>query len=429
MRDLVRIADDDLKELTVGQRLRMFGAIAIAMTCGIVSLHGMKVLFTDSKEVPLPGMNQLPGQIAWATALVAMLVVVTFLVRGVIKRRLQWAIAISLLIHFLLCLSVSVVEFRGPLLIPTAAADLPGATPEEFTMPDYAGEEIPNSNPVWEQQSDSETPDNNVDLERAEMQIADAEKPQPVDAGQTQDVEKLESMERQEQVKLAADAAAEMARQEKESDLPTPQQADAPDVATADSAQPMLDVQMEQAKQSSAAPSTDREQTEIASSAQQPESAELRARRAEAAVNPEDVQADMAPKSNTEPEAAMAASEDVNVSTSDAQKMDVREQPIEIARQQAHSAVLREGIGSRPHHCRVARRRHGRLPHQGVVDQNRFIAVIGEISARDSHDVTVQQPGIEQFPDDESDAPGMMEVIHVARAVGIDPRQHGDDGR
>ncbi len=346
MRDLVRIADDDLKELTAGQRLRMFGAISIAMACGIVSLQGMVVLFTDAKVVPLPGMNQLLGQIAWATALVAMLVAVTFLVRGVIKRRLQWAIAISLLIHFLLCLSVSVVEFRGPLLIPAAAADLPGATPEEFTMPDYAGEETPNEESVWKQQSDSETPENNVDLERAEMQIADASKPQPVDATQAQDVEKLEAMERQEQVKLAADAAAEMERQENENDLPTPQQADAPDVATADSAQAMLDVQIEQAKQSSEAPATEREQTEIASAAQQLESAELRAQRAEAAINPEDVQADMAQKSNTELEAATAASDDVKVSTSDAQKMDVREQQIEIARQQATAASGSTGDSS-----------------------------------------------------------------------------------
>ena len=74
MRDLVRIADDDLKDLTAGQRLRMFGAISIALACGIVALQGMAVLFTDAKVVPLPGMDQLPGQIAWATALVVMLV-------------------------------------------------------------------------------------------------------------------------------------------------------------------------------------------------------------------------------------------------------------------------------------------------------------------------------------------------------------------
>ncbi|MEJ7591912.1 MAG: hypothetical protein WKF77_10210 [Planctomycetaceae bacterium] len=339
MRDLVRIADDDLQELTAGQRLRMFTAISVAVACGIVALQGMAVLFTDAKVVPLPGMNQLPGQIAWATALVAMLVAVTFLVRGVIKRRLQWAIAISLLIHFLLCLSVSVVEFRGPRPLPAAAAELPGATPEEFTLPDYAGEETPNSESEWKQQSESETPENHIDVERVEMEIADADKVKPVDATQPQDVEKLESMERQEQVKLAADAAAEMKRQAVEQELPTTQQVDSPDVAASESAQPTLEVQLDQVKQSSEAPETEREQTEIASADQQLESTRLQARRAEAAINPEDVPAEMAPKSNTAAEAAMAATEDVKVATSDAKNVDVREQQIEISRQQAAAAA------------------------------------------------------------------------------------------
>ncbi len=338
MRDLVRIADDDLKDLTPGQRLRMFGAISIALTCGIVSLRGMAILFTDAQVVPLPGMDQLPGQIAWATALVAMLVAVTILVRGVIQRRLQWAIAISLLIHFLLCLSVSVVEFRGPHPIPSAAEELPGATPEEFTLPDYAGEEASHSDAVWKQQSESATPDNNVDVAHAEMEIADANKPQPDDAKQAPTVEKLEPMERQEQVKLTDDAAAEMERQANESNLPTPQPADAPDVTTAESAQPMLDVRMDQAKQSSEVPMTEREQTEIVSADQQLESAKLQAQRTEEASSPEDVHADMAAKTNTRPEAAMAASEDVKVATSDAQQIDVREQQLEIARQQAAAA-------------------------------------------------------------------------------------------
>lgn len=308
MRDLVRIADDDLKDLTAGQRLRMFGAISIALTCGIVSLQGMAILFTDAKVILLPGMDQLLGQIAWATALVAMLVAVTILVRGVIKHRLQWAIAASLGIHFLLCLSVSVVEFRGPRPIPALAAELPGATPEEFTLPDYAGEETPNSDSVWKQQSETATPDNNVDIERIEMEIADANKPQTDDPTQAPTVEKVEPMERREQVRLAADAAAEMERQATESDLPTPQKADTPDVTTADSAQPMLDVQMDQAQQSSEAPMAEREQSEIAAADQPLESVKLQAQRTEAAINPEDVQGDMAAKTNTGPEAAMARS-------------------------------------------------------------------------------------------------------------------------
>ena len=338
MRDLVRIADDDLRELTAGQRLRMFAAICLAMACGIVALHGMAVLFTNAKVVPLPGMDQVPGQIGWASALVGMLAAVTLLVRGVIKRRLQWGIAVSLLIHFLLCLSVSVVEFRGPRPIPVAATEVPGATPEEFTLPDYAGEEAPNSDSAWKRQSDTSTPDNNVDVERSEMEIADAEKPKPVDATPPQDIEKLESMERQEQVKLAAAAATEIERRAKESELPMLHPADAPDVITADSAQPMLDVQIDQTKQSSAAPTTEHEQTEIASPEPRLESAKLQAQRAGAAITPEDVQADMAAKTAARLEATMADSKDVMVATSDVQEMNVREHQITIARQQAAAA-------------------------------------------------------------------------------------------
>ncbi len=338
MRDLVRIADDDLKELTPGQCLRMAGAICIAIACGIVSLQGMVIFFTDAQVVQLPGMNQLPGQLAWATALVAMLVAVTILVRGVIKRRLQWAIAISLLIHFVVCLSVSVVEFGGPLPISAAAAELDAATSEEFTLPDYAGEETSDSDAVWRQQSDVPVPDKNVDVERTEMEIAEANKPQPVDATQAPAVEKLEPLERQEPVKLTAEAAAEMDRQATTSELPTPQPVDAPDVATANSVQPLLNVQLNNAKQSSEAPMSERELTEIASAVQQLESAELQAQRAAAVSSPEDVQSSMASKSNAALEAATVASEVVDVATSDAQQMNVTELEIEIARQQPEAA-------------------------------------------------------------------------------------------
>ena len=110
MRDLIRLSEEELQELTTPQRLRMFVAIGVSLACGIVSLQGMAALFTDATVVPLPGMQHTGGQIAWAAALVAMLILVTFLIRGVIKRRLQWAIGLSLLLHFLLCLSMTTVS-------------------------------------------------------------------------------------------------------------------------------------------------------------------------------------------------------------------------------------------------------------------------------------------------------------------------------
>ncbi len=340
MRDLVRISDAELQELTSGQRLRMFGAISIAVACGIVSLQGMAALFTDAKVVPLPGMNRLEGQIGWAAALVAMLVAVTFLVRGVIKRRLQWGIALSLLIHFLLCASMSVVEFRGPEPIPATANELLGATAEEFTMPDYAGQETPNSDALWQQQSDTATPENSVEAERAQMEIAETDKPQTDAAAQPQeqDVEKLENMQRQEQVKLAADAAAKMERQAQESDQPIQQPADAPKVTTADSAQPVLDVQMQRKKQQTDAPKSEREQTEIAAADQSVEAVKIEAQQSDAEITLEEVQTNMSPKANAQLEAAMAERENIEVTSADAQEMTLTEQQINVTRQQAAAA-------------------------------------------------------------------------------------------
>ncbi|MDA1231442.1 MAG: hypothetical protein O2856_11760, partial [Planctomycetota bacterium] len=328
MRDLVGISDAELQELTIGQQLRMFGAISVAIVCGIVSLQGMVTLFTEAKDVSLPGMNQLGGQIAWTTALVAMLAAVTFLERGVIKRRLQWAIALSLLIHFLLCVSMSVVEFRGPKPISATAAELLGTTAEEFTLPDYAGQETPTSDALWQQQSDTATPENNVDVERAETVIADSNKPQPANTPQptSESVEKLEKMERQEQVKLAADATAEMERQTRGNELPAQHQADAPNVTTPASALPMLDVQIGQAKQQMNLPTSEREKTEFASSEQKVEAAKLEAQRDDASIQPKNVQFTSTPRARTDAKAAMSANEDVKVSSSDAQQVNLREQ-------------------------------------------------------------------------------------------------------
>ncbi len=348
MRDLVSLSDAELQELTSGQRLRMFGAISIAVACGIVSLQGMVALFTDASAVPLPGMNRLEGQIGWAAALVAMLVAVTFLVRGVIKRRLQWGIALSLLIHFLLCASMSVVEFRGPQPIPVASNEPLGATAEEFTMPDYAGQENPSSDALWQQQSDTATPENSVELERAQMEIAETDKQQSEAAAEqvAQVVEKLENIQREEQVKLAADAAAEMERQVQERNEPLPQPADAPTVETKASAQAMLDVQLEQEKQKTDAPRSERAQTEIAAAAQSVKAAQIEAQKSEAEITPEEVQASMSPKAKADLEAAMAQNENIEVAAADAQEMELTEQQVKVTRQQAAAASGSSGAPS-----------------------------------------------------------------------------------
>ena len=101
----------------------------------------------------------------------------------------------------------------------------------------------------------------------------------------------------------------------------------------------------------------------------------------------------------------------------------------EIAGQQAHPAVGREGVAGGPHHRGVARHGDGGLPHQRIVDEDRFIAIVREVGPRDGHDVTVEEAGIEQFADNEPDATGVVEVVHITRAIGINPRQHRNGRR
>lgn len=345
MRDLVRISDEDVPELTGSQHLRMFLAFSIAVVCAVVSLQGVAVLFTEAELVPLPGMRQLGGQIAWGSALVAMLVAVTFLIRGVVKRRLQWAIAISLLIHFLLCLSVSVVEFHG--LKPTAAKEAGRSTEirDEFTLPDYAGEEVSDADSPWRQQTDPVTPDNDVDVERTQSEIAQAEKPQSQEPRNSQEIEKLEAQKRREEIQLAADAAAEIQRQATESDLPMTRPAEAPDVATAEIADPKLDARIEQDRQAVEAPTIEREQTEIAASDQTIGSAKMNARRSESVTDPEDVQANMNSRAAATGEAAASATENIEVATTAAQQLNARETQMEIARQ---SAAVASGASGEP---------------------------------------------------------------------------------
>jgi hypothetical protein len=236
-----------------------------------------------------------------------------------------------------LCASMSVVEYRGPKPIPDQTVEFPGATPEEYTLPDYAGQESPSSDVLWKRPVDSATPENNVDIERTETEIAEADKPEPVDISQMSELEKLESLERLEQVQLAEDAALEMARQSNEAELPMPQVADAPDVNTAESAAPSLEVQVDDVERMSPELSADRVDPEIVSAVQELEKTQLQVARNEATLRPEDVLGDMAARSDAKPVGAGTAKDDVQVITRDAQEMVAREQPLETVRQRSSS--------------------------------------------------------------------------------------------
>lgn len=339
MRDLIRISDAELHDLTTPQRLRMLVAIGIAIACGIVSLEGMAALFTDAVVVPLPGMQRLGGQIAWAMGLVAMLIAVTFLVRGVIMRRLQWAIAISLLIHLFLCLSMTAVEFRGPQTIPVQAANSADNPGEEFTLPDYAGTDAPSSDAPWRQATDSETPENELELDRPEMEITEAEKPDAEDTALPEEAQPVESPERQEKIELAADASESMERQTREDAIPEQSSVDQPQVATRAAEDAKLDAQTDRQKQATEAPLTERQMEEFAAAAFKVAAAQLEAIRSESMVAPEEIAFSPATRNIADVQAVTsAAQENIQVETAESQQTLLQEQQMELDRRQAQAA-------------------------------------------------------------------------------------------
>jgi len=334
VRDLVQLSNEELNELTTAQRLRIFVAIGVSVACGIVSLQGMAAVFTDASVVPLPGMQHLSGQIAWAFALIAMLLLVTFLVRGVIKRRLQWAIALSLLLHFLLCLSMTTVDFRGPLPTPAQAADLSQIPREEFTLPDYATSDVPDPAAAWLQQDETETPDRELEPERSEMMIAEAEKAESEAVKSPEVAEEAETPERREKVELAPDSAEQMELQTTTGEMEEPRAVAAPDVAAAAPAEEVkLEDQVEQKKSAAEIPITERQLDNSDSPEMQIEAAQIQANRSDAAVTPEMVDAAASEREVAEAEAVESKLEEIQVASKEAAQSTLKERSTDISRQ------------------------------------------------------------------------------------------------
>ena len=107
-------------------------------------------------------------------------------------------------------------------------------------------------------------------------------------------------------------------------------------------------------------------------------------------------------------------------------RADLHHAAAEIARQQAHAAIRAERIGHGPQHIFVARYGHV-APLQRFILQHWLLAIVGQVAARDGQDIAVEQAIVEQFADDEAHAASRMKMVHIARSIGIDPRQQRHD--
>ena len=180
MRDLLRMSEEELAELSARQGLRVLTSVVLATASGGLALAGMIARFSPGDKAPLPGMDQLTGQLGWAALLIAMLLGAAWVARGVVMKRLQLAIAVSLLVHLLLCVTIHSLSFSGAPLI--VQAEEPGQPREELTLPDYGGMESPDATEAaWEKPNETATPETELNVERQKTDVADPSQPKPVD--------------------------------------------------------------------------------------------------------------------------------------------------------------------------------------------------------------------------------------------------------
>jgi hypothetical protein len=109
-----------------------------------------------------------------------MLLLAAWCARGVILKRLQAAVAASLLVHIILCFAMHTVRLDLP--TPVAADELPGESREELTLPDHGGMEIPDHDVApWSQPSQAPAPETVVHIERQAAEAVRPERPEPAE--------------------------------------------------------------------------------------------------------------------------------------------------------------------------------------------------------------------------------------------------------
>lgn len=314
-------------------------AIGLSAVSGLLAFVGMWLRYSQAASVPLPGMDQLGGQFAWAALLAGVLLVATYVVRGVVMQRLQWAVAISLLLHLLLCVSMQTFGLRVPLQQEAQADELPGRPLEEMQLPDHG--DVPEQ-AAWDQPAEVATPERQLELERKQAQAVDANRPEIANVERPLEIAKLNTPQRQEQdVRLAQEQQAELERQMRERELKQPQAVAQPDVKTQQQKPVELDAQVEQTKRAAEALQTERKPIEVASTAQQIEATKVDAQRNESKPQQNDPRSKSVERSVSAVKAVTPqATDSVRVtSASQAKELTAQEQRAEVQRQQAAAAL------------------------------------------------------------------------------------------
>jgi chemotaxis protein histidine kinase CheA len=331
-------------ETSPGRRLRVVLAMVLAAAAGVLAWWGL--VLRSRADVPLAKLSEEAAvQIGVPVALVLLLVVAGWLLRGVVLARLQFAVIISLLLHLLLMLALQVVRLPEVL---AQVLDPVEILPEEsqITLPDYGGMESPDAEPeIWQMSTSVDTPE--VQLQEPARQTPEPVQPRAEEQqAELMPEEKIELAERRrvemQKMQLQSPSVPQdaLSRQAPQQPTPSDQPAELPklseervrDMSPRDTAA-MLD------RQAAAAEMRERETADVRLPELSRSAAEMESKRADdAATSPEQAQL-AAARSASELRAAESRADAPQLTAAErAAEMTLSEARGDVQRQQAQLA-------------------------------------------------------------------------------------------
>ena len=310
---------------------RLISALGLATAATLLALLGMMSRYAQGEDAPLPGMDELAGQVGWSVGLGTMMIVSGWLVRNVLMKRLQYAIVASLLLHFLLGM------FIQQLGVSFALADrIPQETPngeplEELTVPDYGGAEL--EQPEFDEPVENIT-EAQAQLERQQTKFEMNREQQEIEANREQNVEAAKVV-RAEMDAHQQDVQSLLRRQHREQQQAAAESAEAqPEVTTEAASEAELQARVEAERSQTDPNMAERQMREVEVARADPnvEATDVQRNQVRPDVAPQDVESARRAASAASAAKPVAA-ENVEVQTAQANDVTAQERATEATRQ------------------------------------------------------------------------------------------------
>lgn len=241
MTSLLQMTEQELAQHEAREGFAAVPALAVAGTSAALALGGMLLRYAPGDDVPIRGMDQLGGQLALSLAVFIGMLGTAWLVQSVLMKRLQWAVLLSLLIHFVIGFMLRTVMVDVPVAsLAELGADV--VRVEEVTLPDYGGAESLSTEPQeWERPTDVDVAESEQhQLQRQTAEISPEAEPEKVNI--VRDVTAAAIPERQQQEQeLDVARRTEMNRRSQPVEADAPEQLQAPEVRSTEATEPTLE--------------------------------------------------------------------------------------------------------------------------------------------------------------------------------------------